>query len=45
MCYRDNEKRFYMVLNNIEALIDKGAIDGRLPMLYAVSLICAEEVC
>ena len=34
-----------MVLNKIEALLGKGAIDGRLPMHCAVSLVCAEEVC
>ena len=34
-----------MVLNKIEALLGKGAIDGRLPMHYAVCLVCAEEVC
>ena len=29
----------------IEALLGKEAIDGRLTMQYAVSLVCAEEVC
>ena len=38
-------ERFYTVLNKIEALLGKGAINGRLAMQYAVSLVCAEEVC
>jgi len=37
--------RFYTVLNKLEALLGKGAIDERLAMQYAVSLVCAEEVC
>ena len=38
-------ERVYTVLKKIEALLGKGAVDGRLTMQYAVSLVCAEEVC
>ena len=35
---------FYTALSKVEELLGKNAIDGRLAMQYAVSLVCAEEV-
>ena len=35
---------FYTALTKVEMLLGKNAIDGRLAMQYAVSLVSAEEV-
>ena len=37
--------RFHNMVARIESALGKDSTDGRLAIEYAVSLICAEEVC
>lgn len=37
--------RFHNMVAWIKSILGKDSIDGRLAIQYAVSLICAEEVC
>ena len=41
---RASGELFYTALTKVEMLLGKNAIDGRLAMQYAVSLVGAEEV-
>ncbi len=36
---------FYDVVAQIESVLGKGTIDGRLAIQYAVSIVCAQDVC